>query len=333
MKESSAFINGSVVFLMFVVLFALFAVSSTRAQNRERYVVSAKAGGVNLVTGDVMVKTKGSADWRPLMSNEDLVAGDTVRAGSYGRAEVLLNPGSYLRIGENSEFELTDSSLDSLQIKVTQGSVVIEVTGGDDAKTLIDVETPQSRMMIDRRGLYRVNVTTVNTTELLVRKGRAIVTSGSGLATIVKDGKSAVVNGGQVAVAKFDKRNEDAFDLWSKDRAAVLVAANSQLSQRNIASSYSSFGRGAGPWGYGGYGYRYGGLWVFNPFVGYHTFFPFYSGWRSPYGHHYRHGFGFPSFGHFGGRGFGFGIGRASGGFRGRSLGRVGGSHSGSRRR
>lgn len=190
--------------------------------------------------------------------------------------------------------------------------------------------------MIDRRGLYRVNVTPMNTTEVLVRKGRAIVTSGSGLATIVKDGRSAVVNGGQTTLAKFDKENHDALDLWSKDRAAVLVAANSQLSQRNIASSYSSFGRGVGPGGYGsygGYGYRYGGLWVFNPFVGYHTFLPFYNGWRSPYGHHYRHGFGFSSFGHSGGRGFGFGIGHRAVGFRGRSLGRSGSGHFGGRGR
>lgn len=333
MKKSFAFINSSVVFLLFVVL---FGVASVSAQNRERYVVSAKAGGVNLVTGDVTLKTKASTDWRALMSNEDLVAGDIVRTGSYGRAEVLLNPGSYLRLAENSDFELTNPSLDSLLVRVTQGSALIEVTGGDDTKTLIDVETPESRMMIDRRGLHRINVTSTNRTELLVRKGRAIVTSGSGLATIVKDGQSAVVNGGQTTLSKFDKRNEDAFDLWSKDRAAVLVAANSQLSQRNIARGYSSFGRVAGPWGYGGYGgygYRYGGLWVFNPLVGYHTFFPFYSGWSSPYGHHYRHGFGLSPFGHFGGRGFGFGIGHGAVGFRGRSLGRAGGVHFGGRRR
>lgn len=330
MKKSSGFIVRGVVLLM---LAALFGVTEARAQNRERYVVSAKAGGVNLVTGDVTVKTRGSADWRALNSNEDLVAGDTVRSGSYGRAEVLLNPGSYLRIAENTEFELSDPSLDSMRIKIVKGSALIEVTGGDETKILMDIETPQSRMMIDRRGLYRINVTPTNTTELLVRKGRAIVTADSGLATIVKDGKIAAVTGGQVTVAKFDKQNQDAFDLWSKDRGQALVAANSRLSQRDIARNYSRYGNGLGRWGYSGYGYRYGGLWVFDPFIGYHTFFPFYSGWYSPYGHHYSHGFGFSSFGHFGdGRGVGLGVGHESIGFRGRSVGRIGGRSIGHRR-
>ena len=329
MKKSSRFVSSSVVVLMLAVSFGVVA---ARAQNRERYVVSAKAGGVNLVTGDVTVRARGSADWRQLMSNEDLVAGDTVKAGSYGRAEVLLNPGSYLRIAENTEFELTDPSLDSLRVKVIKGSAVIEVTGADETKTLIEVKTPQSRIMIDRRGVYRINVMSTNRTELLVRKGRAIVSGDLREATTVKDGKMASVSGGQLVVAKFDKRDQDAFDVWSQDRGAALATANSRLSQRDIGRNYSRYGNGLGPWGYGGYGYRYGGLWVFDPFIGYHTFYPFYSGWYSPYGHHYRHGFGFSSFGHFGGRGVGFGVGRGSVGFRGRSFGRVGG-HVGARRR
>ena len=328
MKKSSGFITNTVVVLMLAVL---FGVAEGRAQNRERYIVSAKAGGVNLVTGDVTVKTRGAVGWRQLMPNEDLVAGDTVKAGSAGRAEVLLNPGSYLRIAENSEFELTDPSLDSLRVKILAGSALIEVTGADETKTLIEVRTAQARIMIDRRGLYRVNVA-ANRTELLVVKGRAIISSDSTLATTVKDGKMAVVSGSQVTVAKFDTRNQDAFDVWSQDRGAALVTANSRLSQRDIARKYSRYGSGSGPWGYGGYGYRYGGLWVLDPFIGYHTFFPFYGGWSSPYGHHYRHGFGFSSFGHFGGRSLGFGVGRGSVGFRGRSFGRAGG-HAGGRRR
>jgi hypothetical protein len=307
------------------MLAVLFGFAEARAQDRERYVVSAKAGGVNMVTGDVTVKGRAAADWEPLTSKDDLSAGDTVKTGSYGRAEVLLNPGSYLRIAENSEFEMTDPSLDSLRIKIVEGSALIEVIGADETKTSIEAITPQSRIMIDRRGLYRINVTSRNTTELLVRKGRATISSDSAAATTVKDGKMASVSGGQVTVAKFDKQNQDAFDLWSKDRGETLVAANSRLSQRAIATNYSRYGGG---WGRRGYGY--GGLWVFDPFIGYHTFFPFYSGWSSPYGHHYRHGFGISP---FGGRGFGFGVGHGSVGFRGRGFGRPGGVHFGGRRR
>ena len=329
MRKDSRFISKSVGLLMLAVLFGFI---EARAQNRERYVVSAKAGGVNMVTGDVMVKHQGVTDWEPLTSKDDLHAGESVKTGSYGRAEVLLNPGSYLRIAENSEFEMTDPSLDSLRIKIVEGSALLEVTGADETKTSIEAITPQSRIIIDRRGLYRINLTSTNRTDLLVRKGRAIVSGDGTPSTTVKDGKMASISGSQLVVAKFDKKDQDAFDVWSKDRGAALVAANSRVSQGEIARNYSRYGSGWGPWGYGGYGssYRYGGLWIFDPFIGYHTFFPFYSGWYSPYGHHYRHGFGISPFNHFGGRGVGFGVRH---GFRGRSFGRAGGAHFGGRRR
>lgn len=279
-----------------------------------------------MVTGDVTMKRRGAADWEPITSKDDLSAGDTVKTGSYGRAEVLLNPGSYLRIAENSEFEMTDPSLDSLSIKIVKGSCLIEVTGADETEMSIEAITPQSKIMIDRRGLYRVNVTSTNRTELLVLKGTAIISGESAIATNVKDGRMASVSGGQITTATFDKRNQDAFDLWSQDRGETLVAANSRLSQRHIARNYSRY---RGHWGRSGYG-SFGGLWVFDPFIGYHTFFPFYSGWYSPYGHHYRHGFGISR--HFSGR-FGFGGRHGSVGFRGRGFGRAGRVHFGGRRR
>ena len=332
MRKNSKFISNSAGLLMLVLLCGFI---EARAQNRERYVVSAKAGGVNMVTGDVMVRRQGVSDWEPLTAKDDLTAGELVKTGTYGRAEVLLNPGSYLRIAENSEFEMTDPSVDSVRIKVVEGSALLEVTGTDETKTLIEAITPQSRIIIDRRGLYRINLTSTYGTEVLVRKGRAIISGDSLPATTVKEGEMASVGASQLVVAKFDKKDQDAFDVWSKDRGAALVAANSRLSQGDLGSQYSRYGSGKGPWGYGSYssGSRSGGLWIFDPFIGYHTFFPFYSGWYSPYGHHYRHGFEISPFGHFGGSGAGFGIRRGSVGFHGRTFGRAGGAHFGGRRR
>lgn len=315
MKNNSRLISIGFAFLVLTVLFG-----SAGAQDRERYVISAKAGGINIATGDVTVKRRGATDWQQLTSKDELVAGDTVKSGSDGRAEVLLNPGSYLRIAENSEFEFTDPSLDSLRLKIVKGSALVEVTGDDETKALIEVNTPQSRTVIDRRGLYRINVSSSNRTELLVRKGRALIRRDATLATTVKDGQLASVSGGQVVVTKFEKHDEDAFDAWSQQRGEALVAANSQLSQRAIARNYSRYGSGFGRWGYG----SHGGLWVFGPSFGYHTFFPFYGGWSSPYGHHYRHGFGISPFGHFGG-GFGFGGRHGSVASPRHGVGRVGG--------
>src|SRR4051812_23979175 len=82
------------------VLFALFFVSAcltvfAQAQNREEHFISARAGGVNLASGDVKVRRAGADDWQTLSVKDDLKNGDVVRVGASGRVEVLLNPGSY----------------------------------------------------------------------------------------------------------------------------------------------------------------------------------------------------------------------------------------------
>ena len=50
--------------------------------------------------------------------NQGRLNGDAVRTGLDGRVEMLLNPGSYMRVGENSEFELADNSLNNLEVRL-----------------------------------------------------------------------------------------------------------------------------------------------------------------------------------------------------------------------
>ena len=127
-----------------------------------------------------------------------------------------------------------------------------------------------------------------------MRKGHALVASGSSSAVKVEDGKKATVGGGgEVVTAKFDKKRQDAFDLWSGHRAEELASASRKLSNDARRSSYAGY-RSSGLWGRRGYG-SLAGLWVYDPQHSYRTFLPFYGGWSSPYGHGYSTGFGFTS--------------------------------------
>lgn len=280
----------------------LLIVSTTavtaQAQSREQYVISAKAGGINLVSGDVRAKRRGTAEWRSLTSQDNLENGDLVQTGADGRVEVLLNPGSYLRLAENSELELTDAALDSLRVRLLKGSAVLEVTGTGDRISPIEITTPQTRVAVDRKGLYRVNVPSADATVVRVRKGQALVGG-----TTVKDGKEITVDrSGATNVAKFDKDAQDSFDLWNGQRAELLASTNRKLSKSAVANAYSGYRRNPLGWGR-----SFGGFWVYDPFFHGHTFLPYYSGWSSPYGFGYRTGFGFPryrtGFGGFGGFG------------------------------
>lgn len=296
MKNRNILTRGLFAFAAFAVFCGAAAVV-TKAQSNEQYTISAKAGGVNSVSGDVTVSRRGATGRRQLTPSDELDGGDVVTTGTAGRVEVLLSPGSYLRAAEGSEFELTDSSLDSLRVRLLKGSAVVEAAGADGARLFLEVSTPQAKVVIDRKGLYRVNLLPGGATEVLVRKGQALVGSDSSTTVKVKDGKKAVVGGGgEVSTAKFDKKQQDAFDLWSGRRAEELASASRKLSDDARRRSYAGY-RGGGLRGRRDYG-SLAGLWVYDPSHSYRTFLPFYGGWSSPYGHGYSTGFGFPSHRH-----------------------------------
>ena len=282
MRKARATLIPSLLVAAFVLSFAV----TGNAQNREKFVISARAGGVNAVTGRATMRPHGNSEWRQLTIKEDLETGDIVRTGLDGRVEMLLNPGSYMRIGEDSEFELADSSLENLEVRLIKGTAIVEVTGADDEDLFIGITTPHTRMSIIRRGLYRVNVVPGDATELIVRKGRVML---EGSHTKVKGGNKVVFSSSSFSVAKLEKadKNSDTLEGWSKDRAQLLAKANSQISGRTLNTLASSFNR---DWSYLSSLGR-SGFWLYSSGSRCYTFIPYYGGWDSPYGGGYSRSF------------------------------------------
>ena len=261
------------------IAFILCCSTVNLAQNREKYVISAKAGGINAITGQASVHSKGETDWQQLSITDDLEAGDRVRTASDGRVEILLNPGSYLRVGGNSEVELSDNTLANLEVRLLRGTAIVEATGADGLELNINISTPHAKLAIVRQGLYRLNVVPEDATELIVRKGRVILSDSH---TKVKGGNKVVFSATNVSVAKLtkeEKKTED-IDVWSKERAQTLAKANSHITGRMINSAFASYANWD-PFS------RTSGLWFFNSRMGCYTFLPFFYGWGSPYGSSY----------------------------------------------
>ena len=252
----------------------LLAATSVLAQDRrpiprgemDKYVISAKAGVVNLVEGDArVIRARPFAIPEILISGDELQGGDIVKTSTNGRAEILLNPGCYLRLGAESEFVFLFDNFTSDKLKLLRGSAVLEASAIESSVT---VETPKAKFEIARDGLYRFNISPDGKTEVAVHKGRVLV----GVTTI-KEGKRAVVEGGTVAIAKLNKQDADVLDDWSKDRSKALIAANSRLSNVGMSRTLGmSFMRNA---------------WIFDPFCRCYTFLPFAGGFTSPYGWDY----------------------------------------------
>lgn len=269
--------------LLTLSLFVLCAAVSAAGQNREAHVISASAGGVNFVSGESAVRRAGETGWQALGDKDSLAAGDTLRTGAGGRVELLLNPGSYLRLGENSELALADASLDNLRLKLLKGSAVVEATGFDDLRVSIAFETPQSAVSIIKSGIYRFNVLPSNVTEVAVHKGRALV--GGGNPTKLRGDKVARVEGGNIEVAKFDKKNSsDDLDLWSRERGKMLAQANQKLSRQNVNALIASQ---RFPYFSAEFSRPFYGFWAYNSVSRCYTFLPFYDYWASPYGSWY----------------------------------------------
>jgi hypothetical protein len=259
------------------------AAAQTTRSSRDARIISARAGGVNFVEGEVNVRVAGQKDWQRLGVKDDLKSGDTVRTGPDGRVEVLLNPGSYFRAGEGTEFTLTDDSLDKLQLDIVRGSAIVEAVGYDNLDLSINVNTPKGRVQIVRTGVYRFNVQSSGETEVAVSKGRALVGEGNP-ALVVKAGNVIHLGAGGTQVAKLDKNDRDALDDWSRDRGKELAKLNNGLSgkQTNTVFSQASFS------GLFASNYGYGGVWAWSYGLGCYTFLPFGFGWASPYGYGYN---------------------------------------------
>lgn len=263
---------------LFVLAMVVSLPLTTSAQSsRDKFVISAKAGGVNAVTGRATMRAHGDSEWQQLTIKEDLEAGDLVRTGSDGRVEMLLNPGSYLRIGENSEVELSDNSLQNLEVRLIRGTAIVEATGFDGAELLINITTPHTRMAIVRKGLYRVSVVPGNATELIVRKGRVML---DGSHTKVNGGNKVVFSSTSVSVAKLRDadKDPDSLEAWSKDRSKTVAQANRGFTRRDMSLAMLGYNSG---WG------RLSGIWMYSAAYRCYTFFPFQMGWGSPYGSSY----------------------------------------------
>lgn len=280
MKRICLSVSNVLALLLFVA--AVVATAPTaKAQTRDKYLISAKAGGVNYVSGNVTVKRADSDRQESLTDKDNLENGDVVTTGMGGRVEVLLSPGSYLRVGENSEFQLADTSLDNIRIKLSRGSAIIEAIDTDNAQLAIRVDTPQTAAQVVKAGIYRINVTPAGATEVLVRKGRALV--GTPAAT-VKSGKMVVVNGGTMQVAKLDKKMMDSLELWSRDRAEYLASINRQLQPRTLMASIIDYSADNN---YSSYREIRRGTWVYDHLRGCYVFVPGNGYASSPYGYGY----------------------------------------------
>jgi len=288
----------------------------------------AHPGTVNYIEG--AVRLDGSPLNQKNVGSTALKAGDELSTAT-GKAEVLLTPGIYLRVDDQSEVKMVSPDLARTQVELEGGRAGVEVDQIFPQNCVQVIDGGVTTQLI-KPGYYEFDA---NTPEVLVFKGRAEVERPSGKWEAVKDHHDlALTEGPRLKTVDFNPRpaNDELYN-WSSLRSQYLAEANNQIAGEYAYAPgfypgwywdpwawdytfigwdpfFSPFGWGFYPWG--GYGGWWGGGWY-----GYgHRGFYGHPGF---YGHGFRGGFhggvhggtniagGFHGGGFHGGGGFGGG--------------------------
>ncbi len=260
--------------ISFALLASLILALGLSITANAQYLTSARAGFVNRTEGKVHILRADSQDGEKGRASlgTQMRDGDSISTVGDSYAEVLLNPGSYLRLNENTEVRAASTDLGSVRFELIKGSVIAEV-GETNKKAPIEIVTPQGTLTIAKEGLHRID-TRESVTQVSVRQGEIYLGTrqefAASQAMKIGRGKVATLSGstqpGKGDLAKLDRDAMDSFDQWSFNRAQMLTAANvASLRRSGVMSAFN-------------------GGWYYNAFYNCYTFMPFRSRFYSPYG-------------------------------------------------
>jgi uncharacterized membrane protein YgcG len=311
----------------FLVLFLVTLCAPAFGQNAN----PASPGTLNYIEGSA------SIEGRPLsyrsVGRTEMQPGQEI-ATANGKAEILLTPGIFLRLGEDSTVQMVSKNLTHTEVRLERGRANIEVDQIYKQNTvLVDFANGQTQLL--QHGLYTFDA---NNSTVRVFDGRAAVYPGQNLQSNikpieVKGGRQLVLTGEPTKPQRFDKdqaKNDELYK-FSSLRSEYLGDANIDL-----ASEYAGYG-GFNPgwyWAGGPFGYTWlpGDGMFWDPFgYGFYSPYYIYGGgfiYRHP-GYGYRGGYygGHPGVVHGNSVGGGGGFRGGGGGFRGGGGG--GGAHGG----
>lgn len=266
-------------------------------------------GTINYIEGAVSLADRALP---PRAQEPVAVMPGQVLATAQGKAEILLTPGIFFRLDDNSAVKMVTPNLTHTVVELEQGRAAVEVDAifpENQVQVLLHGKTVQ----LLKRGFYEFSA---DNGQVRVFDGKASVQEDGGRWTEVK-GKHEFNVGGPGKPDGFNEdRAKDDLYKWSSLRAEYMAQSDGQM-----GDAYETPG------------------WYWNPYFGGYGFFgyPFWSpfGWGyGYYGGYYRGGYyrggGYRGGGYRGGeyRGsIGVGGRGASGGFGGGGFHGGGGGH------
>jgi len=194
--------------------------------------------------------------------------GEVLETGN-GKAEILLTPGVYLRLGSNSAVRMVSNGLTKTQLALNHGEAMLEVDQIYPQNN-IQITQPGADTRVLKTGLYDFDA---SNQRVRVFDGKAIV-SANDRNTTVKKGHELALNRANVKAQDFNKKEVTANDdlyRWSSLRSEYLSEANVDTARIYYANGWY----GPGWWGPG---------WYWDPWFAGFTFLPGDGFFYNPFG-------------------------------------------------
>jgi uncharacterized membrane protein YgcG len=225
-------------------------------------------GTINYVEGEAFI---GNEPLSPSsVGNVVLQEGETLTTKA-GKVEILLTPGVFFRVGDNSAARMVSPSLSNTEVSLTSGQATLEVSQIQKENDIV-VDLPGGNTRVLKKGFYEFDA---NQSTVRVFKGEAQAEA-NGKSIKIKEMHELALNGPRPKPREFKKEQYDTADLyrWSVLRSSYLAEANVDAASRYVNSPHFSAGWYWDPW-FATYTWVPGDGVFYSPF-GWGFYSPFY---------------------------------------------------------
>jgi FecR protein len=229
------------------------------AQSEHAKANAARPGSLNYIEGQVSIA--GGSLGPEAIGKTELSPGQSLETG-VGKAELLLTPGVFFRLGDNSSAMMISPSLTDTELRLDKGEATVEVAELHPQNNVVIAEGG-AKVRLAKTGFYEFDA---DHNLVRVYQGQADVEVNGQNFEVKNEHQLAFNAGGSMKPEKFAKEAQDDLYRWSSLRSSYLAEANVDRAQ-----VYQM-----GNW--------YGAGWDWDPYYDCYTFIPGNGIFYSPFG-------------------------------------------------
>lgn len=257
----------ALVVVLFLLLFSVsgWAQNQPPGQNGEpgrQNALPPRPGSINYVEGKAFLDGKSLS---PSDVGSVAVGRGQTLTTEMGRIEVLLTPGVFLRLDDNSTMKMVSPDLADTEFEIDKGRAMVEA---NDISKLNRIVADQggAKILIQKNGLYDFDA---NNDRVQVFKGKLEVNANGQKVGVGGDDELALNATGKLKARGFDEsESADDFYRWSGLRSGYLAEADADQARLYINGGAGWVGPG----------------WYWDPWFDSYTFIPGSGIFYSPFG-------------------------------------------------